>query len=124
MIPNLDYLKSVRSHLHQYPEIPGAEKQTADYLLAEIQKLNTTQVIKNLGGYGFLVVFDSGVVGDSLLFRAELDGLPITDTKDCSRQSKNAGFGYQCGHNGHMTILLGLAMHLSDNLPGQHKNEA
>ncbi len=117
MNPTLDYLKGIRRHLHQYPELSGFEVETSKFLINELEKLNPSQIITGLGGNGILAVFNSGLVGDSLLFRAELDGLPISDSSKSIYQSKNCGVGHQCGHDGHMVILLGLAIYLSGNLP-------
>ncbi len=121
MNSTLDYLRGIRRYLHQHPELSGLEVETSTFLITELEKLNPSQIIKGLGGNGILVVFDSDLAGDSLLFRAELDGLPITDTSESAYQSKNIGFGHQCGHDGHMAILLGLATYLSENLPKKGK---
>lgn len=108
-------LAKLRQFIHQHPEISGEEQETAAYLLSRIRNFNPTEIIKGLAGNGFLVVFDSGEEGPSLLFRAELDGLPIHDTLDAEHRSIKEGKGHQCGHDGHMTILFGLAEYLSAN---------
>lgn len=113
MNPVLENLVSIRRHLHQYPEISGFEEETAEFLLTEFKKLNPSEIIEEIAGFGFLVVFDSGVAGDSLLFRSELDGLPIQETSELPYKSIRNGKGHQCGHDGHMTILLGLGQYLS-----------
>ncbi|MBK0382772.1 amidohydrolase [Pedobacter sp. SD-b] len=109
----LDHLVSVRRHLHQNPDISGFEEKTSEFLLTEFIKLNTSEIIEKIAGFGFLVVFDSKIEGDSLLFRAELDGLPIQETSELPYKSTINGKGHQCGHDGHMTILLGLALFLT-----------
>ncbi len=108
-----DELKVVRQHIHQHPELSGFETETAGFLLQEFKKLNGTEIIEEIGGNGFLVVFDSRLSGPSLLFRAELDGLPIQETSSTDYKSIYNGKGHQCGHDGHMTILLGLGNFLS-----------
>ena len=108
-------LTTIRKYIHQHPEISGLEENTAIFLLKEFKKLNSSQIIESIGGHGFLVVFDSGKEGDSLLFRSELDGLPIYETSDIAYKSIYNGKGHQCGHDGHMSILLGLGNILSKN---------
>jgi amidohydrolase len=49
------------------------------------------------------------------MFRAELDALPICEKNDINYRSKNQGISHTCGHDGHMTILLGIASYLHHN---------
>lgn len=111
----LEDLAQLRRFIHQHPEVSGEEQETASLLLSKIRNLKPTEIRKGLGGNGFLVVFDSGKDGPSLLFRAELDGLPIQETNDIEHLSILEGKGHQCGHDGHMTILFGLATYLAEN---------
>ncbi len=74
-----------------------------------------------VGGTGVLVTFDSGQPGKSLLFRAELDGLPIPEESDLPYKSVYEGKGHQCGHDGHLTILAGVGAWLSRNPPKSGK---
>ncbi|WP_338731799.1 amidohydrolase [Mangrovimonas cancribranchiae] len=109
---NLNNLTTYRKHLHQYPELSGQEKQTSRHLIEDLKKLNPTQIITNIGGYGFAVIFDSGNTGETVMFRAELDALPIQEVNTFSHHSKIEGISHKCGHDGHMTILYGLAQKL------------
>lgn len=111
----MEDLIAIRKHLHQHPELSGFEMLTADFLLKGFKQLKTSQIIEEIGGHGFVVVFDSGIEGPSLLFRSELDGLPIQETSDLDYKSIFNGKGHQCGHDGHMSILLGLGKQLAAN---------
>ncbi|MBU1373335.1 MAG: amidohydrolase [Bacteroidetes bacterium] len=111
----INELVQIRQYLHQHPEISGQELETSKFLLKKIKAFKPSQLIENIGGSGFLVVYDSGEDGLSLLFRTELDGLPIQETSELSYQSVLKGNGHQCGHDGHMTILIGLAQEISKN---------
>jgi metal-dependent amidase/aminoacylase/carboxypeptidase family protein len=64
-------------------------------------------------------VFDSGKPGPAILFRAELDGLPIHETGMPEWRSQIAGKGHMCGHDGHMAILCGLARRLQAERPAR-----
>ncbi|RSK39838.1 amidohydrolase [Mangrovimonas spongiae] len=109
---NLNNLTTYRKQIHQNPELSGQEKQTAKQLIHAIKKLNPTEIITNINGYSFAVIFDSGNTGKTVMFRAELDALPIQEINTFSHQSKTKGVSHKCGHDGHMTILYGLAQEL------------
>ncbi|MEM9734534.1 MAG: amidohydrolase [Pseudomonadota bacterium] len=105
---DLEELTSFRRHLHQWPEISGEEEQTARKVVEALSALEPTRIIKGLGGHGVAAVFDSGMEGPTVLFRAELDALPITEIHDIPWKSRVPGKGHLCGHEGHMTMLLAL----------------
>jgi amidohydrolase len=74
-------------------------------------------VLTGLVGHGVAGVFESGKPGPALLFRCELDGLPIHETGNPAWRSEIAGKGHMCGHDGHMAILCGLARRLQADPP-------
>ena len=105
---DLHELTAFRRELHRFPEISGEEEQTSLRIKDALSKLNPTEIITELGGYGVAAVFDTGIAGPSVLFRAELDALPITETTTFDWTSEVEGKSHLCGHDGHMTMLLGL----------------
>lgn len=115
MLTNLDLveLTELRRSLHRRPEISGEEVETAKFIVAELQKLNPSKVLSGLGGHGVAAIFDSGVEGSTVLFRAELDALPIHEISDAAWRSEIDGKGHLCGHDGHMTMLLALGRVIS-----------
>lgn len=113
----LDELIELRHELHQYPEVSGQEAQTAQRILAWLDTCSPTKVISKLGGHGIAAVFESGEPGPSVLFRCELDALPIYEVGRPKWRSKSDGVGHLCGHDGHMSIMAGLARKFSDNPP-------
>ena len=110
MLTNSDLveLTAFRRDLHRHPEVSGEEAQTARTIAAALTALNPTTLLTGLGGHGVAAVFDSGVEGPTVLFRAELDALPITEINDIPWSSQVAGKSHVCGHDGHMTMLLAL----------------
>ncbi|MEX3314809.1 amidohydrolase [Sulfitobacter sp. PS-8MA] len=110
MLTNSDIedLTQFRRALHQYPEVSGEEAETARRIVAALEKLSPSRILTGLGGHGVAAVFDSGSPGPTVLFRAELDGLPIPEEHDIPWASKVAGKSHVCGHDGHMTMLLAL----------------
>lgn len=110
MLSNSDLveLTEFRRDLHRHPEISGEEEQTARTIVTALKALSPTKVLKGLGGHGVAAIFDTGRDGPTVLFRAELDALPITEQSDAPWVSQTAGKGHLCGHDGHMTMLLAL----------------
>lgn len=115
MLSNSDLveLTAFRRALHRRPEISGEEVETAATIAAVLKDLSPRKIVTGLGGHGVAAVFDSGVDGPTVLFRAELDALPIHEISDAAWRSEIDGKGHLCGHDGHMTILLALGRILS-----------
>ena len=105
-------LIAFRRALHQHPELSGEEHKTATTICDALAKLAPTEIITGLGGHGVAAIFDSGNPGPTVLFRAELDALPIKEVNDCDWVSTTAGKAHLCGHDGHMTMLLAFARRL------------
>jgi amidohydrolase len=109
-LSNRDLVEIVdwRRKLHSRPEISGEESETA----AEVQKfLSQTEpdrIVSGLGGTGVAVVYDGGAPGPTVMFRAELDALPIEELTDIPHRSEVDGKAHLCGHDGHMAILAAL----------------
>mmetsp|Transcript_16333 Transcript_16333/g.27327 ORF Transcript_16333/g.27327 Transcript_16333/m.27327 type:complete len:403 (+) Transcript_16333:84-1292(+) len=104
-------LKNVRRHLHQNPELSSEEWVTAKYVADYVHMHSMpTEIYTTIGGTGVIVVYDSMVEGPAVLFRAELDALPIYEINDFSHKSNVKGVSHKCGHDGHCTTLLGLSV--------------
>lgn len=110
-------LTDLRRELHRHPEVSGEEVRTADRIRAALNPLSPDQVITGLGGHGLAAVFVGAGCGPTVLFRCELDALPILETGMSPHRSTIAGKGHLCGHDGHMAILTGLARLLSRQRP-------
>src|SRR5690606_22892143 len=75
------------------------------------------RVLTGLGGHGVAFVYDSGRPGATVLFRAELDALPIAEISDIPYRSTVEGKGHMCGHDGHMAILAALGRQFGRRRP-------
>jgi amidohydrolase len=111
----------VRHHLHANPELAFKEKKTALYISELLQKLPGISLVTNLGKTGILATLDSGGKGNTILFRAELDALPLKESNNLTYRSKVAGISHLCGHDGHMAILLATVEKLSLSPPKKGK---
>lgn len=123
LIPNeqLLVLREFRQTLHRYPEVSGNEKHTSERILNFLSGFKPDKVLQQLGGYGILASFDSGQAGPHLLFRADMDALPIQEINHFKHRSEFDGVSHKCGHDGHSSILLGLAYLLHHNPPKRGK---
>ena len=110
---DLIQLTKFRRELHQYPELSGKEIKTAQKILHALKDMKPSKIIDKMGGHGLAAIFDSQEKGPTLLFRAELDALPIQEKNNLSWISKLPGVSHTCGHDGHMTMLLALGRVIS-----------
>lgn len=119
MLTNADIteLTDFRRDLHRFPEISGEEIQTAARIRAALGPLNPDQIVTGLGGHGVAAVFHGQAPGQTVLFRAELDALPIEELGNPPYRSTIPGKGHMCGHDGHMTILLALGRLIARQRP-------
>jgi amidohydrolase len=110
MLTNTDLIEltKFRRQLHRHPELSGEEVETAHTVTSALKLMSPTKILTGLGGHGVAAIFDSGVAGPTVLFRAELDALPIEERNDIAWSSVIAGQSHTCGHDGHMTMLLAL----------------
>lgn len=116
-LPDIESLTQIRHALHACPDLSGSEAATAQFLCATLQDTVPDQIIERLGGDGLALVYDSGRQGSTVMFRAELDALPIQEAGKPPHASTRSGIAHLCGHDGHMAILAGLARHVAGQRP-------
>ncbi|MCI6151682.1 M20 metallopeptidase family protein [Fusobacterium perfoetens] len=108
-----DYIISLRREFHKYPELSWQEFETSKKIKKELEKLNIP----------FLEVAITGVIGiikgkkekPVIGLRCDIDALPIEEIKNLDFKSQNKGVMHACGHDGHISMLLGAAKFLSEN---------
>lgn len=103
------YLIELREMFHAHPECSGEEKETARRVIEELEKIGGYEIKANVGGYGVLADITGTKPGPTLVFRADMDGLNITEETGLSCSSVNKGKMHACGHDFHVTMLLGAA---------------
>ncbi len=116
----LDNLKAYESDmhacfewLHQNPDLPEHEQKTADFV-ANLLESWGYDVAKGIGGTGIVATLAEGKGAHAIALRSELDALPIQEDGTCRVVSKTPGVSHMCGHDGHMTMLLGAARYLAE----------
>lgn len=116
-IKDLQQLKEFRKQIHQNPELSGKEKVTSESVAIYLSTLNPDEIITGVGGNGVIGIFRGKQPGPNVMFRAELDALPIMEKNNLSYRSSKKNVSHMCGHDGHMTIVLALAELVSYDRP-------
>lgn len=115
------YLENLYIHLHQNPELSYQEEETAKRMAEEIRALGY-EVTENVGGFGVVGVLENGD-GPTVLLRADMDGLPVREQTGLPYASTKKGVTqvgeetfvmHACGHDIHMTSLVGAARRLAE----------
>lgn len=101
----LDLIK-IREDLHQIPELAFEEIKTQSYILEILKRYQEIEIYE-FHPTGILAVYRGGK-GSFQLFRADMDGLMVEEQTDCLKPSKHKGKMHACGHDMHMSIMLGL----------------
>lgn len=112
---SINDLVALRRLIHSEPELAGKEKNTAEKIKAFISRFSPDKIIDNIGGEGIAFIFEGNKNGLTILFRCELDALPIQEINSFDYKSRFENKGHKCGHDGHMTVLAGLAERISTN---------
>jgi amidohydrolase len=110
-----------RRKLHRMPELSGREEATAREVRVFLASASPDRMVTDLGGYGVAAIYEGAEPGPTVMFRAELDGLPIQEISDLDHRSAIAGRAHVCGHDGHMATLAGLARGLGRQPPRRGK---
>lgn len=108
-----------RQALHKIAELSNQEYKTAQFVADFFATCNPTSIHQNIGNTGIIAIWESenfdSIKHKTIAFRAELDALPIPEPNDFEYKSEHQGVSHKCGHDGHMTILLGVANYLKEN---------
>lgn len=112
-----DYIVGIRRDLHQIPEVGTDLPKTQAMIAAELDKLGIAYR-KNKGDSGIIGTIEGGKPGKTILLRADIDALPITEQTGLPFASKHQGCMHACGHDTHAAMLLGALRILNE-----HKDE-
>lgn len=103
-------LVAVRRHIHAHPELSGNEFETAALVARELAVVGLSPKFLPKGNG---VICDIGEGDPVVALRADLDALPLPDTKDVPYRSTVDGACHACGHDVHTTVLLGAGLALA-----------
>ena len=112
---DLDYLVDFYKDLHQFPELSLREENTSKKLAKALRETGF-EVTENFGGYGIVGIMKNGE-GPQILYRTDMDGLPMWEKTDLDYKSEvevpyqggTVGTMHSCGHDMHMATWIGTA---------------
>ncbi|WP_406697049.1 amidohydrolase [Singulisphaera sp. Ch08] len=117
---NKDELVALYTHLHSNPELSFQEVKTAERVAAELTRVGAV-VTTGVGKLGVVGLLKNGP-GPTVLIRSDLDALPVTEETGLPYASQATGLDpagkpvrvmHACGHDVHMTCLVGVARWLA-----------
>jgi hippurate hydrolase len=115
-------LLTLYQQLHVAPELSFQEEKTAARIADELRKAGA-EVTERVGRHGVVGLLKNGP-GPVILVRTDLDGLPVTEATGLpiaskvvakDKQGNDVGVMHACGHDVHMTCLVGTARYLAAN---------
>lgn len=118
----LPELEAIYQDLHRHPELSMQEVRTAK-IAADYLDAYGFNVTRNVGGTGVVGVLQNGD-GPTVMLRADMDALPVTEATGLpyasavtakDEEGREVGVSHACGHDLHVTWLMGVARLLSEN---------
>lgn len=117
---HVDELVTLYKQFHAHPELSFEEQETAAKLAQELKALGA-EVETGVGGHGVVAILKNGE-GPTVMLRADLDGLPVTEATELPYASKakvtnengeQVGVMHACGHDIHITNFIGVARYMA-----------
>ncbi|MDE2858556.1 MAG: M20 family metallopeptidase [Chloroflexota bacterium] len=109
-----DELIDRRRDFHRHPELAYQEHRTAGIVAEELNNLGL-EVQTGVGKTGVIGILEGANDGPTILYRADMDALPIQEENQAEYVSQAAGVMHACGHDGHTAIALGIAKLLTNH---------
>jgi len=108
-----NWLVDLRRELHQIPEPGYKEEKTAAKICRVLDELGIPYQT-GVGKTGVVARVKSQKEGSVVAFRADMDALPLEESNDVPYKSLHPGFMHACGHDGHVTVALGIIRRLQE----------
>ena len=116
-----DWMVDIRRRFHRIPERGFAEVKTQRVIMETLNALGIPYTTERTWVVG---VIEGGLPGEVVALRADMDALPLEEPEGLPFRSEHPGMMHACGHDAHMTMVLGAAkvlMGMRDRLPGTVK---
>ena len=111
-------IQSIRHHLHMHPELSFQEEKTGEYIASVLSELRV-EYTNGWCEHGIVATLKGDKDSSkTIMLRADIDALPITEQNQKPYASKNEGVMHACGHDVHTSCLLG-AMHILNDLKSE-----
>jgi N-acetyldiaminopimelate deacetylase len=116
-IVDQERLAARRRALHQIPEPGFKEIKTQSYLMSVFEECKTDFMTIEKWSTGIVVYIAGTAPSKTIGYRADMDGLPITENTDYDFQSQHKGMMHACGHDFHMTIGTAAVEYFAEHRP-------
>lgn len=108
-------IQSIRHHLHKNPELSFQEFETGKYIAGALDNIGV-EYTDGWCGTGIVAIIKGDLSSSkTIMLRADMDALPITEKSNKSYKSQNEGLMHACGHDVHSSCLLG-AIHILNDI--------
>lgn len=113
-------LIELRHTLHRHPEEGNHEFFTSDLLVSELEKCGVE--IRRMMETAAVGILRGAYPGPTAALRTDMDALPVKEETGLPFSSENEGLMHACGHDIHMTALIGAARLLAKHRDEMHGN--
>jgi hippurate hydrolase len=107
-------MKGWRHHLHMHPELALDCHETAAFIAARLREIGVDEIHAGIAKTGIVALIRGQGAGPVIGLRADMDALPIEEMTGAPYASRVNGRMHACGHDGHVTMLLGAAKYLAE----------
>ncbi|MEO8242830.1 MAG: M20 aminoacylase family protein [bacterium] len=107
-------MKTWRHHLHANPELSFDCVNTAAFIADRLREIGVDEIHEGIAKTGIVAIINGTGAGATIGLRADMDALPIEEITGAPYASTIAGKMHACGHDGHVTMLLGAAKYLAE----------
>lgn len=107
-------MKGWRRYLHQHPELKFDCHQTAAFIAERLREFGVDELHEGIATSGIVAIINGSGDGPVIGLRADMDALPIEEATGVDYASTVPGRMHACGHDGHVTMLLGAAKYLCE----------
>ncbi|MCA1201553.1 N-acetyldiaminopimelate deacetylase [Priestia flexa] len=112
---DISQFAALRRELHKIPELGFQEVKTQAFLLRYIESLPQEHLEIKTWKTGIFVKVKGKKPTKTIGYRADIDGLPITEETEYEFSSTHEGLMHACGHDFHMSIGLGILTHFANH---------
>ena len=109
------WVTSIRRYFHQYPELSFNEFNTQKKIIEILTSLGIENEV--IAGTGVVGMIRGTEKGKTIAIRSDIDALKIQEEATCLNEqyiSSNSGIMHACGHDGHISMVLGAARKLQE----------
>jgi amidohydrolase len=107
-------MKGWRRYLHMHPELAFDCHETAAWIVQRLREIGVDEIHEGIAKTGIVALIKGRGEGPVIGLRADMDALPIEELTGAPHASTVPGKMHACGHDGHVTMLLGAAKYLAE----------